>query len=126
MQLRKMEEVEARMRACTTSGPTTGSPTSPNTSSAVLGIRAAPAAPPVVTGRAADALLLVAGSHPVRSLPGTRQLLPGSVALLQLASRLRLQGQIPSGTQLWAVANPNVEPDASGVERKVENGAQVG
>jgi hypothetical protein len=77
-------------------------------------------------GRPADALLLVSGSHPVRSLPGARRLLPTSLTMLALARQLRAQGELPAATQLWVVANPNIEPDASLVEEKVELGAQVG
>jgi hypothetical protein len=48
------------------------------------------------------------------------RLLPTSLITLGLASRLRAQGLIPPSTQLWAVANPNTETDASLAEQKVE------
>ncbi|WIA29974.1 hypothetical protein OEZ86_000072 [Tetradesmus obliquus] len=73
----------------------------------------------------ADALLLVSGSHPVRTLPLLQQFLPGSVAMLRQASQLKQRGVLPQQLQLWAVANPVMEPDASYTEQKVAAGAQV-
>jgi hypothetical protein len=67
----------------------------------------------------ADALLLVSGSHPVRQLPMASQLLPGSVHMLQRAVQLKQQGVLPQQLELWAVANPVTEPDASYTEQKV-------
>lgn len=67
----------------------------------------------------ADALLLVSGSHPFRQLPMLRQMLPGSVRMLQEAVKLKQQGVLPQQLGLWAVANPLVEPNASYTERKV-------
>ncbi|KAL6758245.1 hypothetical protein V8C86DRAFT_2601575 [Haematococcus lacustris] len=75
--------------------------------------------------RAADALLMVSGSHPVRGLPGISSLLHHSFDTLALGARLRASGQLPPMTQLWAVANPNSEADARLALRKVEAGAQV-
>jgi hypothetical protein len=67
----------------------------------------------------ADALLLVSGSHPVRTLPLLQQFLPGSVAMLRQASQLKQRGVLPQQLALWAVANPVMEPDASYTEQKV-------
>jgi hypothetical protein len=67
----------------------------------------------------ANALLLVSGSHPVRQLPMASQLLPGSVHMLQRAVQLKQQGVLPQQLELWAVANPVTEPDASYTEQKV-------
>ena len=67
----------------------------------------------------ADVLLLVSGSHPVRQLPMASQLLPGSVHMLQRAVQLKQQGVLPQQLELWAVANPVTEPDASYTEQKV-------
>ncbi len=55
----------------------------------------------------------------VRTLTGARLVLPSSLSTLRMASQLRRQGQVPAALQLWAVANPNVEPDASLAEQKV-------
>jgi hypothetical protein len=73
----------------------------------------------------ADALLLVSGSHPARQLPFAQQLLPGTLALLQRGSALQQAGVLPPGLELWAVANPLTERDASYTEQKVAAGAQV-
>lgn len=78
-----------------------------------------------VSHQRAGALLFVSGSHPVRGLPGVRRFLPSSVDALKLASELRERGDLPRGTELWAVANPNLEPDASLLEAKANAGAQV-
>jgi hypothetical protein len=51
--------------------------------------------------------------------------LPTSLVTLSLASRLRARGLLPHSTQLWAVANPNTESDASLAEQKVSAGATV-
>lgn len=67
----------------------------------------------------ADALLLVSGSHPVRQLPMASQLLPGSVKMLQRGMQLKQQGVLPQQLELWAVANPVIEQDASYTEQKV-------
>jgi hypothetical protein len=67
----------------------------------------------------ADALLLVSGSHPVRQLPMVSQLLPGSVKMLHRGAQLKQQGVLPAHLELWAVANPVTEPDASYTEQKV-------
>jgi len=96
--LRSMQEIEQRMVAATTAGP---------------------------SGRPADALLLVTGSHPLRTLPGSRRLLPTSLATLELASQLKARGVIPAATQLWAVANPNNEQGAGLAAEKVARGASV-
>ena len=47
------------------------------------------------------------------------RLLPSSVDALRTASTLRDRGALPASTQLWAVANPNMERDASLLEAKV-------
>ena len=47
------------------------------------------------------------------------RLLPSSVDALRTASTLRDRGALPASTQLWAVANPNTERDASLLEAKV-------
>jgi 5,10-methylenetetrahydrofolate reductase len=74
----------------------------------------------------AGALLMVSGSHPFRSLPLVRGLLQhDSTWLLQQASAMRATGEVPGGTQLWAVGNPVMEPGAARLERKVAAGAQV-
>jgi hypothetical protein len=70
----------------------------------------------------ADALLLVSGSHPVRQLPMAAQLLPGSVKMLQRGTQLKHQGVLPQQCELWAVANPVIERDASYTEQKVSSG----
>lgn len=70
----------------------------------------------------ADALLLLSGSHPVRQLPLMRQVLPGSVQMLQQAVQLKQQGVLPQQLELWAVANPVIEQDASYTEQKVGEG----
>jgi hypothetical protein len=70
----------------------------------------------------ADALLLVSGSHPMRQLPLAAQLLPGTLALLQRGVALRAQGMLPPELELWAVANPVTERDASYAEQKVRTG----
>lgn len=70
----------------------------------------------------ADALLLVSGSHPVRQLPMAAQLLPGSVKMLQRGTQLKQQGVLPQQCELWAVANPVIERDASYTEQKVSTG----
>jgi hypothetical protein len=67
----------------------------------------------------ADALLLVSGSHPVRTLPLLQQFLPGSVAMLRQAAQLKQRGVLPQQMALWAVANPVMEPDAAYTEQKV-------
>lgn len=67
----------------------------------------------------ADALLLVSGSHPMRQLPLAAQLLPGSVKMLQRGAQLKQAGVLPPHLELWAVANPVTEPDASYTEQKV-------
>eukprot|EP00798_Chlamydomonas_sp_ICE-L_P023872 gene23872-9442_t len=69
------------------------------------------------------ALLMVSGTHPVRQIPGVSLMLRSSLDTLKLASELKLRGDIPSTTQLWAVANPNIEKDASLLEKKVAAGA---
>ncbi|KAG1671159.1 hypothetical protein FOA52_005413 [Chlamydomonas sp. UWO 241] len=73
----------------------------------------------------AGALLFVSGTHPVRSLPGVKSLLHTSIDALKLASELRAKGDIPEATQLWCVANPNTERDASLLEAKIAAGATV-
>ncbi|KAF5841111.1 hypothetical protein DUNSADRAFT_14286 [Dunaliella salina] len=78
-----------------------------------------------MSGRAADALLLVSGSHPVRTLPGSNLLLPSSLNILEASNQLKRAGAIAPTTQLWAVANPNVERDASLAEQKVAKGATL-
>lgn len=72
----------------------------------------------------ADALLLVSGSHPVRQLPMASQLLTGSVGMLQRGTQLKQQGVLPPQLELWAVANPVTERDASYTEQKVGQTAQ--
>lgn len=67
----------------------------------------------------AEALLLVSGSHPVRQLPMASQLLPGSLKMLQRGAQLKKQGVLPAQLELWAVANPVMERDASYTEQKV-------
>lgn len=69
----------------------------------------------------ADALLLVSGSHPFRQLPVLQQVVPGSVKMLQHASKLKHQGILPNHLPLWAVANPVIEKDASYTERKARS-----
>jgi hypothetical protein len=56
---------------------------------------------------------------------GASLVLPSSLGLLALAQALRARGALPASTQLWVVANPNTERDASLLERKVDAGAQV-
>ncbi len=74
----------------------------------------------------ARALLMVSGSHPLRSLPLASGLLRHDSAwLLREAAAMRAAGDIGAATQLWAVANPVTEPSAARLERKVEAGAQV-
>jgi hypothetical protein len=72
----------------------------------------------------ADALLLVSGSHPVRQLPMASQLLTGSVSMLQRGTQLKQQGVLPPQLELWAVANPVTERDASYTEQKVRQAPQ--
>eukprot|EP00967_Tisochrysis_lutea_P061803 scaffold79262_cov17-Tisochrysis_lutea.AAC.1 len=49
-------------------------------------------------------------------------LLPSSLNTLEAANHLKRVGAIAPSTQLWAVANPNVEKDASLAEQKVQWG----
>jgi hypothetical protein len=67
--------------------------------------------------RAADALLLVSGSHPLRRPLAWSGVLQDSVDALHLAGSLRHQGLLPAQTSLWAVANPLVDA-ADSLERK--------
>ncbi len=53
-----------------------------------------------------------------------RRFTHSSLDTLRLARRLQQQGDLPASTQLWVVANPNTERDASLLERKVGHGAQ--
>ncbi|GAX74383.1 hypothetical protein CEUSTIGMA_g1831.t1 [Chlamydomonas eustigma] len=101
--LRSMAEVERRMIEASTSS--------------------ASDQPHIKADSSSAALLLVSGSHPLRTLPGVNRLLPSSVDALRAAKKLKSRGLIPGATQLWAVANPNLERDASLLEKKVEHGA---
>jgi hypothetical protein len=47
------------------------------------------------------------------------QLLPGSLKMLQRGAQLKQQGVLPAQLELWAVANPVTERDASYTEQKV-------
>jgi len=107
--LRSMQEVERRILSM---APSLGKTEQPGTAY-------------TRSGRAADALLLVSGSHPVRTLPGSKLLLPSSLNTLEAANHLKRVGAIAPSTQLWAVANPNVEKDASLAEQKVARGATL-
>lgn len=77
-------------------------------------------------GVPSDALLLVSGSHPVRQLPMASQLLPGSVKMLQRGQQLKAAGVLPQQLELWAVANPVTERDASYTEQKVGGSRREG
>ncbi len=48
-----------------------------------------------------------------------------SIQALEVASRLRAQGTLPSSLALWCVDNPLVQSDASRLEVKADAGAQV-
>ena len=63
-------------------------------------------------GAAADALLLVSGSHPLRDLLAPMGLLPGALLSLRAAAALRAAGRLPPSLSLWAVANPLTEDAA--------------
>ena len=65
-----------------------------------------------LTGAAADALLLVSGSHPLRDVLAPTGVLPGALQLLRTAAALRAAGRLPRSLSLWAVANPLVEDAA--------------
>ena len=68
-----------------------------------------------------DALLLVSGGHPARSLWRPTD----SLSMLRAASQLRERGLIPRDIELWAVANPLLEkPERAAVE-KAEAGADA-
>lgn len=68
--------------------------------------------------------------HKAYVLPATthvrfgRRFTHSSLDTLRLARRLQQQGDLPASTQLWVVANPNTERDASLLERKVGRGDQ--
>lgn len=63
---------------------------------------------------APDALLLVSGGHPARSLWRPTD----SLRMLEAARDLRERGLIPSGIELWGVANPLTErPERAAVEK---------
>jgi hypothetical protein len=97
-------------------------------------------------GGGADALLLVSGSHPLRSIPPLAAAVAGarvdSLDLLRTAARLRddpllaavmgggggdhhHHGRLPRGLALWAVANPVTERDASRSAAKAAAGAEA-
>eukprot|EP00195_Chlamydomonas_chlamydogama_P007614 CAMPEP_0202908720 /NCGR_PEP_ID=MMETSP1392-20130828/47029_1 /ASSEMBLY_ACC=CAM_ASM_000868 /TAXON_ID=225041 /ORGANISM="Chlamydomonas chlamydogama, Strain SAG 11-48b" /LENGTH=379 /DNA_ID=CAMNT_0049598191 /DNA_START=46 /DNA_END=1185 /DNA_ORIENTATION=- len=111
--LRSMEDIRRRIIAATKPSPLQEA------------VGTATSSPTSLPQPAAGALLMVSGSHPVRNLPGSRLLLPTSITTLGLAVQLRKSGDIPAATQLWAVANPNIETDAALLERKVAASAQV-
>jgi hypothetical protein len=99
----------------------------------------------------ADALLLLSGSHPLRSIPPLAAAVAGarvdSLDLLRTARRLRdadgdlmmmggsggsgggssstTSSRLPSTLALWAVANPVTERDASRSAAKVAAGAEA-
>ncbi|CAM9545718.1 unnamed protein product, partial [Chrysoparadoxa australica] len=52
------------------------------------------------------ALLVMAGSHPCRRIPGARWLTTDVLAGLDLARKMKESGELPSSLELWAVANP--------------------
>ncbi len=112
-----MREVEQRILSATSSSPQEGGAEHPRRpeQNATGPHRTTPA----------GALLFVSGSHPVRSLPGVNRALASSLDSLKVASNLRSRGLIPPTTQFWAVSNPNIERDASRLEKKVANGATV-
>lgn len=58
---------------------------------------------------AADALLLVSGSHPLRDLAAPARLAAGALDALRAAAALRAAGRLPRALSLWAVANPLTE-----------------
>jgi len=58
---------------------------------------------------AADALLLVSGSHPLRDLAAPARLAAGALEALRAAAALRAAGRLPRALSLWAVANPLTE-----------------
>lgn len=61
-----------------------------------------------------DALLLVSGGHPARSLLARTD----SLEMLRVASEMRARGLIPRDLELWCVANPLTEdPRRAGVEK---------
>jgi 5,10-methylenetetrahydrofolate reductase len=57
-----------------------------------------------------------------KKLQGCR-VLPTSLDLLRTARDLQSGGDLPSGIELWAAANPITEPSAARLEAKVEAGA---
>lgn len=71
-------------------------------------------------GAVPDALLLLAGGHPARSLWAPM----GAVGMLQEAASMRAAGELPPSLALWAVVNPLTEPPARAAA-KVDAGATV-
>uniref|UniRef100_A0A061R353 Uncharacterized protein n=1 Tax=Tetraselmis sp. GSL018 TaxID=582737 RepID=A0A061R353_9CHLO len=74
---------------------------------------------------AANALLCVSGSHPVRQLSIMGRLLPSSLDTLAMAGEMKARGNLPGSLRLWAVENPLLEYDAQRLRRKIEAGAEV-
>jgi hypothetical protein len=137
VQLRSPQELEGRLlsaggvvAATATTTPTTPTPSPPRPAS--------------------DALLLLSGSHPVRSIPPLASAIAGarldSLDLLRMARRLRddplLQEEegggggpgsspsaprrrLPPSLALWAVANPVTEKDAARSAAKAAAGAEA-
>ncbi|CAL5225519.1 g8349 [Coccomyxa viridis] len=79
---------------------------------------------PLQEAAAADALLLVSGSHALRPALSWTGALQDSKSALQIARKQREHGCLPKALSLWAVSNPlRDSPDS--VLRKVDAGAEV-
>uniref|UniRef100_A0A1D2A210 Methylenetetrahydrofolate reductase (NAD(P)H) n=1 Tax=Auxenochlorella protothecoides TaxID=3075 RepID=A0A1D2A210_AUXPR len=72
----------------------------------------------------AQALLLLSGGHPVRTLPIVPHFLGNSLSMLRDAGTARSRGELPADTRLWAVANPGSET-LRRLAAKVEAGAST-
>lgn len=80
---------------------------------------------PALTGNLgpASALLLLSGAHPLRPLLPDWAL-QHSTGMLRDATRLKAQGALPSGLDLWAVANPMTDR-LDRIQSKAHAGARV-
>jgi len=74
--------------------------------------------------RAADAVLCLSGSHPMRRLPSSSRWLQSSFSILRQAADLKQKGKLPVDLSLWAVENPLVNPPRR-LEEKLAAGAEV-
>jgi len=73
------------------------------------------------TPHSPDALLLLSGGHPARSLWAPTD----SLAMLRAAVELRERGLIPRNVELWGVANPLTEKPERAAVAKAEAGADA-